>query len=750
MKKISSVIRFWLFICIICAFFITNFLLFCVQNRLAENDCQEVLATTISDIKGDIRDNTDYDLLWYCDNLKEALENLPQNDSLTIETLCDSYLSLDIGIINLIDENGIIYYSTDKTNINYNMYGAEQSRQFMENLIANGRYAQPMMRNGLSNELYKYVGITLDNGEYLQIGNDAEEMKDEIEYFINIVAKNRHVGKGGSVLIADSSGRIITDAQGVYGKTLQDISLDLSPTDAVTVFQKKLFGKSFQCMYDTEEGYTILAIIPTAEILQSRNVALTATMIMEVIVFAILYFMVMNLFSKLVVKNLKKVNRTLSEITKGNLDAMADVHGNLEFSSLSDHINVTVTTLKQYIAEAEERNMKDLELAKTIQLSTMPKDFFTDAREFRVFASMDTAKEVGGDFYDLFYVDDHTFNIVIADVSGKGIPAALFMMRAKTLIKSLATRGIPPHEVFRIANNQLCEENDAEMFVTAWMASIDLNDGHVVFANAGHNPPLIKRADGNWEYLSMQSGFVLAGIPDIPYKPQMLQLAKGDTLYLYTDGVTEATRPGGELYGEDRLRHILDTGVPAAADGSGGTAGTDMETICASVRADVDVFAAEEPQADDITMLAFNFIGKREPLVICREQAEIADITEITDRVNEELNMIGCTQKARTQLDIAIDEIYSNIVKNAYPESKGPVSVTLCLCNDGTNVMLTFTDNGVPYNPLRKEDPDITLSIEEREIGGLGIFMAKKAVDEMSYEYKDEMNILKLRKKIQP
>ncbi len=214
---------------------------------------------------------------------------------------------------------------------------------------------------------------------------------------------------------------------------------------------------------------------------------------------------------------------------------------------------------------------------------------------------MDPAKEVGGDFYDFYITQSDTLHFLIADVSGKGIPAAMFMMRAKTELKSLTEADIPLAEVFTNGNEALCEGNDAGMFVTAWQGSVDLQNGILHYVNAGHNPPLVRHGDGKFEYLRSKAGFVLAGMDGVRYKTQEWQLEKGDVIFLYTDGVTEATNASTELFGEERLLEAINR-----------SEFTSMEELCAIMKKEVDAFVGDAPQFDDITMLAFRYIGQED------------------------------------------------------------------------------------------------------------------------------------------
>ena len=270
------------------------------------------------------------------------------------------------------------------------------------------------------------------------------------------------------------------------------------------------------------------------------------------------------------------------------------------------------------MAKAEARIDADLAIAKEIQTSALPRVFperrelpFPERREFELFASMNAAREVGGDFYDYFMLGDSTLCFVIADVSGKSIPGAMFMMTAKTVIKSLAESGLKPDEVFTQTNRKLCENNEAEMFVTAWLGYLDLKTGLVRVANAGHNPPVLIR-EGKADYVRLKAGLVLAGMEGIRYREQTLQMQKGDILYLYTDGVTEAMNHNAELYGEERLQKILSFGTnyPEPSSDNGLTA-----SVCSLVSGDIAAFTAGAEQSDDITMLCIRYLGNKDPLL---------------------------------------------------------------------------------------------------------------------------------------
>ena len=280
-----------------------------------------------------------------------------------------------------------------------------------------------------------------------------------------------------------------------------------------------------------------------------------------------------------------------------------------EIEALSDSFNFMLEELENYIANLskvtaeKERIGTELDIARNIQASMLPCIFpaFPDRKEFDIYATMTPAKEVGGDFYDFFMVDETHLAIVMADVSGKGVPAALFMVIGKTLIKDHTTPGRDLGEVFSTVNNLLCEANSEGLFITAFEGVLDLVTGEFCFVNAGHEMPFICKAGGSFEAYKIRPGFVLAGFEDMNYKAGCMTLDVGDMIFQYTDGVTEATNAEKQLYGMERLEQVLNRvkdKVPSE--------------ILPEVKKDIDIFVGETPQFDDITMLCVEYKAKME------------------------------------------------------------------------------------------------------------------------------------------
>ncbi|MBR0063741.1 MAG: serine/threonine-protein phosphatase, partial [Oscillospiraceae bacterium] len=243
----------------------------------------------------------------------------------------------------------------------------------------------------------------------------------------------------------------------------------------------------------------------------------------------------------------------------------------------------------------------ELNMAASIQLHMLPSIFppFPERDDFDIYASMNPAKEVGGDFYDFFLIDDDHLGLVMADVSGKGVPAALFMMASKILIQNYALLGMSPKEVLESANDRICSNNREEMFVTVWFGSLDLRTGVLTCANAGHEYPVLKNPDGSFELIKDKHGFVIGGLGGVKYREYELNLKPGSKLFLYTDGLPEATDSAGELFGTDRMLEALkqvENGEPQA--------------ILEGVDSVVNRFVGEAPQFDDLTMLCLEYRGK--------------------------------------------------------------------------------------------------------------------------------------------
>ena len=405
------------------------------------------------------------------------------------------------------------------------------------------------------------------------------------------------------------------------------------------------------------------------------------------------------------------------------------------------------------VVQERERIGTEMSLAMRIQNDVLPSTFpaFPDRTDFDIHASMIPAKEVGGDFYDYFFIDEDHLAMLIADVSGKGVPAALFMMASKILLDTTAMEGLSPAAILEKANERIARGNSQEMFVTVWLGIIELSTGKLTAANAGHEYPIIRHADRKYEVLRDRHGFVIGGMEGMKYHDYEIQMEPGSDLFVYTDGICEATDTENRQYGLDRLLETLNSLEDRTP-----------KTVSDKINRSVKNYTGEAPQFDDVTLLAFHYTGpdakndeaadNHKEEYIMKEmtlEATVNNIPRVTDFVNAELEALDCPMKAQMQIDIAIDELFGNIAQYAYDPLTGPATVRVEVGEDPMAVIITFIDHGKPYDPLAAREPDITLNAEEREIGGLGVFLVKKTMDEITYEYKDGQNILRIKKTMQ-
>jgi len=471
----------------------------------------------------------------------------------------------DLDEANLVSREGRVVGSNRKTLLDLDLSDhPETTGRFM--VLTNGEtevYSQPFRASvGNPDSVCKFLGVAFPGGAgFLQLGYAEKRLARCFAQSFGGMLEDWHNGETGYYVCADMSGRVVapTDLHpGIVGKSLADIGIDLSQVpeaDSGVTFVQTVFGEPCFCRLSVYARHLMFSVVPAADYYGPALRHVFAAAAILFVVFAVFGY---------VIGRMVDLNRRIVE--------------------LRENENV--------------RRERDLQTAKTIQTSVMPAVFppFPGETRFDLFASMDPAREVGGDFYDFYRLDADHLALVIADVSGKGVPAAMFMMRARVLLKTLCTAGVGLAKAVTAANRRLSDGNAAGMFVTAWATVVDLRTGEAAYVNAGHNPPYVRRADGRLERLDFLSGPMLAVFGEAEYRSRALKLDPGDMLVLYTDGVTEATDGGEELYGEPRLEETI-----------AASRGTDARGTCAAILDAVGAFAAGTPQSDDITLLAFGY-----------------------------------------------------------------------------------------------------------------------------------------------
>jgi len=381
------------------------------------------------------------------------------------------------------------------------------------------------------------------------------------------------------------------------------------------------------------------------------------------------------------------------------------------------------------------RLAQEMQLARDIQLGALPQKFppHPDHKEFDVYATMCPARDVGGDFYDFYFAGRDRFVFLVADVSGKGVPAALFMMRAKALLKGHIQTGIPLAAAVATVNDILCEDNTAGLFVTAWIAVLNTMTGEVAYVDAGHNPPLRRCADERRaDYVRCDPDLILGAIAGTAYRTHDLRLRPGESLYLYTDGVTEQVNEAMELFGEERLRGIL--------GGSRATQGKLLDYVSRCVAR----FGGAVEQTDDRTQLELVWRGR--PVRTAHEYPPTVDgVAEAAADLDADLG-VTLPFGMKMQILAAADEIFVNIVRYS-GATKWSLTVERAAFPD--EIRLVFEDDGKPFDPLQRKEPDTSVAIEDRPTGGLGIFIVRKTMSSVAYGRRFGRNVLVLDKTLE-
>lgn len=738
----------WLFLLVLSAFVLTFATSYLIQTNQSKKVGLDLIELKIADVKGQL--NTTQHNLKSIKQMSYAIALLKARffakmvyynpEILTNQAELEKVKELiDVDETHVSNSKGILIASIPHKYKGFDMSSTQQTKAFM-GAITNPKFelVQAPMQRGAKDGIFQYAGVArISTPGIVEIGFRPQRLQEAINLAdINNISEGFRIGKSGSIIIIKDNK--IVSAGINKTKDLQNLEETIIRNSKKThkSFKIKIDGIKYVCLSDYWKDYIVVGILPESEMYLSRNSVVKALITVNFILFAIIFFLIFILLQKVVISAIYKVNNSLAKITDGDLDERVDVNNSEEFVMLSDGINTTVDALKQAIDAEAKRLDSELELAKSIQYSALPTIFppYPEHDEFDIYATMETAKEVGGDFYDFFFIDPNHFAFLVADVSGKGIPAALFMMTSKTIIKNLAKTGLTAEEIITKANKQICKNNEQGLFVTLFLCVLELSTGKMVCVNAGHNPPLIKRSNGNFEYFPCKPNLVVGIMNEINYDSCQTQLDKGDKIFLYTDGITEALNTEKEFYGENRLIDKLNS-----------LSGEDISVnnILSAVKSDVESFANQEPQADDITMLAlsYNGFGNNDTILL---EADITNYSKLVEWLNKKCDDAEIQEAHKTKLNIAVEEIFANVASYAYPPKEGNVEVSFKIY-DGNQVEMKFIDAGKPYNPLEKPDPDITLSVEDRPIGGLGIFMVKNYMDEINYAYENGNNVLTIK-----
>jgi len=528
---------------------------FAVVWSSAEHKTEAMLDYAESDVRDTVDEVIDAVLVnvgvAIVDHLKSA-HPMPFDE---MRRLANAY---NVDELNVISREGVIIGTNDPSVMGWDMaHDCAETAAFM--VLTNdstGVLSQKFRRSASDPSIVrKYFGVAFPKGDgYIQVGYDERRLDKSFAQMVGGLLSKWRIGETGYYISADKAySRVVVpvpDNPEAFDKSLFDLGIDLFaiPKDEGETFEQTLFGKRCYCRHFIYGRHRLFSVVPAEEFYgPALRYVMTAGAVLLIVFFVFGY----------VIGHMVSQQRRIEDLRKAE----------------------------------DERREKDLAMAKTIQTSALPV-VFPDEPDFKIFAKMVTAREVGGDFYDFYVRPDGKIVFLIADVSGKGIPAALFMMRAKAIIRaSVFERPDSISTALKIANDNLADHNDAEMFVTAWVGVYDRTTGMIAYVNAGHNPPLVKRADGSVEWIRGKGGLVLAAMGGVSYRSGRCKLEKGDSLFLYTDGVSEAMSTANEQYGEARLEAALKKS---------------SRLFVSEIGDDVAAFTVGAEQSDDITMLAFD------------------------------------------------------------------------------------------------------------------------------------------------
>ena len=660
-----------------------------LHTRMTSREAYSLIDSSFRDVEKAIRERIDRRMIRQAMLVRDRLDQMrqqpwwgdPDESSRRIRALADE---LRVDEICVADSSGLLTHSARREEVgalNFRTVGG-QAGAFAPLLDRATEIVQPLMPNTLRGEMVKYVGVWLPEGGFVQVGANAVSLRRLSRTAVTGVTHDWHVnGDDGNIVVTTALGTVISHSDPDH-----DGSQWTEPAGDECYWKKRVV-----------EGFPVYVVVP---------------------------------------KRMAVLERRVLVWTSAFLNGLA-----LVLAAILVGIVIASYVRSQMRAQRD----KEMAMASTIQESAIPRVFppYPDERRADFFADMKTAKDVGGDFYDFYFTGLSKIVFLVADVSDKGVPAALFMMRAKTTIKGIAQTGKPLAEAVAQANAALCQDNGANMFVTAWIGEVDIATGTVTYVNAGHNPPLavLGHAEDRLSFLRNGSGPALGAVEWAQYVPHEIRLAPGDALLLYTDGVTEQVDEHGEMFGEQRLEAVAKASIMVNPE----FVTPRDSTLVRAVLAAVTSFSGGAEQSDDRTMLVMRYNGpgdacawrgRRCSRTFAAEEASIPATADYMDGVLSENDI---PQAIQTKLAVIRDELVSNIVR--YSGATG-FDIGVEITDGPRGVRLTLSDDGKPYDPLARPLPDVTAPAETRPQGGLGIMVVRSLADSVAYERKHDRNVL--------
>jgi len=516
------------------------------------------------------------------------------------------------------------------------------------------------------------------------------------------------------------------------------------------VHYESLFGGTSSRIYYApleRIDWSIGVVFPEKELFAGLDNLFINVLIIGTLGILILFFLII-MISRNITRPISRLAGIAERIGQGNFNAFIGVTGTtLEINTLSNAFIKMQEQLKDYVTNletttsAKEKIESELKIAHDIQQGMIPKLFppFPDRRDIDIFALLEPARQVGGDLFDFFFLDRKTLCFAIGDVSDKGVPASLLMAITITLLRANAKKDMSPSDIVNQINRNISKDNDSFMFVTFFIGLLDLEDGKLEYCNAGHNYPYLIK-DRKLVELQETHGMPMGVNLDHHYRSDVIHINKGDKLVLFTDGVTEAISSQGAIYGDDRLTDLINNNC----------IDKNPEYITAIIKKDILDFSEGAQQSDDITIMVLEYFSiegdeiARDELVL---DNKIAQVDKVHDLLNHHADGWKLTPAHVYEINLVIEEILSNIIKYAYKDDKVH-QIRLIFTLDENTLSVLIVDDGIPFNLLEVPEVDTDKSVEDRDVGGLGIHFIRNLTDDIKYEREDDKNKLLIIKNI--
>ena len=575
------------------------------------------------------------------------------------------------------------------------------------------------------------------------------EMVNSIKPYPN--AYNLMIGRGGAYLVHYNSEYILNETLSGIAQARGDMQMVdtaqrmMGGEQGIGEFERE--GERFYLLYAPIEatGWSVAVACLHSDIFAGvesvRKYSYIAGIICLLLVAVICFVAIRRMTRPLI-----KIAGAATEIANGNLLAeLPEISGDDEMCTLHDSFANMQQSLLKYVDELQltaankERIESELRIARAIQMDMVPKVFppFPEREDVDLYSQLKPAREVGGDLYD-FFIADEKLHFIIGDVAGKGVPASLVMAVTCRLYRTIANNVATPEGIVSTLNDALSESNDSNMFCTAFVGILDLKSGELRYCNAGHNPPIVLRSSGDVEALSVVPNLAMGIWQGFEYRGESCMLDGGSTLFMYTDGVTEAESDDKELYGEQRLMSVLKRHTSSAP-----------RHIVDALLEDIAEHVGGADQTDDITMLCCS-LGDLRDRDGCRRivlRNNIEEIARMQGFIDELVAELCLTAEDAFNIHLALEEAVSNVIMYAFPEGEQH-DITLAVRHVDDTLIFRVIDAGREFDPTLQPDADVTLSLEQRPIGGLGIFLIRRIMQRVEYHRIDGNNILTMVKTI--